>query len=245
MLAVMKMREIHMGQSLTSVIFRHSKTPDTSDQFGNSEGTTTTPMRCPRRFPREIRLWANEKRTATRRPRATVIRKRFNKGKMGTRGREGGARHDVGRIIWTPEHQDHLVFAHIIFLTGDEGPDRTGARRARPGCAPRARGRFELHATEASDWSPEMGDVFLCTAPALAYRQGREAQHNTPQQSQQHRGLHNLGPMDKNIPSSYYYLQYVGHHTRASTSTTWCGQSPLHHVLGRACRRGMRDTYLP
>lgn len=79
MLTVIKVQEIHMGQSLTSVIFRERKAPDTSDQIGNSRRMRTTP----RRFPREIQLRANEKRAATRRPRATVIRKRFDRGIWG------------------------------------------------------------------------------------------------------------------------------------------------------------------
>lgn len=83
MSTVIKVQEIHMGQSLTSVIFRESKAPDTSDQIGNSRGMRDDPMRCPRRFPREIRLRANEKRAATRRPRVMVIRKRFDRGRWG------------------------------------------------------------------------------------------------------------------------------------------------------------------
>lgn len=43
MSTVIKVQEIHMGQSLTSVIFRERKAPDTSDQIGNSRRMRTTP----------------------------------------------------------------------------------------------------------------------------------------------------------------------------------------------------------
>lgn len=56
-------------------------------------------MRCPRRFPREIRLRANEKQAATRRPRATVIRKRFDRGDGGKRKQTGQGQDGRGRAV--------------------------------------------------------------------------------------------------------------------------------------------------
>ncbi|KAJ3457497.1 hypothetical protein MRS44_014638 [Fusarium solani] len=140
-MSTVKVQEIHMGQSLTSVIFRERKAPDTSDQIGNSRGMNEMPETLSPGDSTESQRETSSDQAAT----SNGDQETFRQGEM-----------------------------------GQEEADRTGARRARPGCASGARGRFGLPATEASDWSQRWETS--CTAPAPAYRQGREAQHSTPQQ---------------------------------------------------------------